>query len=46
MEEFIDYAKVVMGALGYKLFEPYDKQEKEQEDYGCGISTCYGPADE
>lgn len=32
MEEFIDYAKVVMGALGYKLFEPYDKQEKEQED--------------
>lgn len=32
MEEFIDYAKIVMGALGYKLFEPYDKQENEQED--------------
>lgn len=25
MEEFIDYAKVIMGALGHKLFEPLNK---------------------
>ena len=23
LEEFIDYAKIVMGALGYKIFEPF-----------------------
>lgn len=25
MEEFIDYAKVIMGVLGHKLFEPFTK---------------------
>lgn len=25
MEEFIDYAKVIMGTLGHKLFEPINK---------------------
>lgn len=28
LEEFIDYAKIVMGALGYKLFEPLTDKPK------------------
>lgn len=28
LEEFIDYAKIVMGALGYKLFEPLTEKPK------------------
>lgn len=28
LEEFIDYAKIVMGALGYKLFEPLTEKTK------------------
>ena len=31
MEEFIDNAKVVMGTLGHKLFEPLRKTASEQE---------------
>lgn len=31
MEEFIDNAKVVMGTLGHKLFEPLRKPVSEQE---------------
>ena len=29
MEEFIDYAKVIMGTLGHKLFDPVSKPGKE-----------------
>lgn len=29
MEEFIDYAKVIMGTLGHKLFEPINKPVKD-----------------
>ena len=33
MEEFIDYAKVIMGTLGHKLFEPISKpMAKKQEE--------------
>lgn len=32
MEEFIDNAKVVMGTLGHKLFEPLRKPASEQEE--------------
>ena len=42
MEEFIDYAKVIMGTLGHKLFEPINKsatqapkvQQEEVKDTG------------
>lgn len=29
LEEFIDYAKIVMGALGHKLFEPLTEKPKQ-----------------
>lgn len=32
MEEFIDYAKVIMGTLGHKLFEPLTKPVVAQEN--------------
>lgn len=32
MEEFIDYAKVIMGTLGHKLFEPVTKPVKIKQD--------------
>lgn len=32
MEEFIDYAKVIMGTLGHKLFEPVTKPVKIKPD--------------
>ena len=32
MEEFIDYAKVIMGTLGHKLFEPISKQAAQAAD--------------
>lgn len=32
MEEFIDYAKVIMGTLGHKLFEPISKPVVKQAD--------------
>ncbi len=32
MEEFIDYAKTVMGALGNKIFEPLISPDSESED--------------
>ena len=32
MEEFIDYAKVIMGTLGYKLFEPISKPAAKTTD--------------
>ncbi len=31
LEEFIDYAKIVMGALGHKVFEPLMSQTSEAE---------------
>ncbi|PIE84429.1 MAG: methionine sulfoxide reductase [Bacteroidia bacterium] len=32
LEEFIDYSRLIMGALGYKLFEPLsDDREKDDE---------------
>lgn len=32
LEEFIDYAKIVMGTLGHKVFEPLISQSSETED--------------
>ncbi|MCD8089082.1 MAG: GIY-YIG nuclease family protein, partial [Clostridiales bacterium] len=32
LEEFIDYAKIVMGTLGHKVFEPLIPQSSETED--------------
>lgn len=32
MEEFIDYAKVIMGTLGHKLFEPISKPAVKQTE--------------
>ena len=32
MEEFIDYAKVIMGTLGYKVFEPVKKPVAQKSD--------------
>lgn len=32
LEEFIDYAKVIMGTLGHKLFEPITKPTEEKND--------------
>lgn len=32
MEEFIDYAKVIMGTLGHKLFEPISKSTATKQD--------------
>lgn len=32
MEEFIDYAKVIMGTLGHKLFEPISKTVSQTAD--------------
>ena len=31
MEEFIDYAKIVMGTFGYKIFEPLIEVKKNNE---------------
>ena len=31
MEEFIEYARIVMGVLGHKVFEPVIKQEEKQQ---------------
>ena len=31
LEEFIDYAKIVMGALGHKVFEPFISSSPESE---------------
>lgn len=39
LEEFIDYAKIVMGALGHKLFEPLTDKPKPSV-------TSEGPEDE
>lgn len=46
MEEFIDYSKVIMGALGYKLFEPIinksciEKQDKPEIAEADQIPLC------
>lgn len=32
LEEFIDYAKIVMGTLGHKVFEPYISETDDDED--------------
>lgn len=32
MEEFVDYAKVIIGTLGHKLFEPINKPAMEKQD--------------
>lgn len=32
LDEYIDYAKIVMGALGYNVFEPYISSNDETED--------------
>ena len=38
MEEFIDYAKVIMGTLGHKLFEPISKRDEKKKDGAIVIS--------
>ncbi len=32
LEEFVDYAKIVMGALGFKVFEPLNEVTQTRED--------------
>ncbi|MDY4079004.1 MAG: GIY-YIG nuclease family protein [Clostridium sp.] len=32
LEEFIDYAKVIMGTIGHKIFEPLTKKDSKSED--------------
>lgn len=32
MEEFVDYAKVIMGTLGHKVFEPKTKVEEKEDN--------------
>ncbi len=32
MEEFIDYAEVIVGTLGHKLFEPIDRPVSNEKD--------------
>lgn len=40
MEEFIDYAEVIMGTLGHKLFEPLSKPAvKKQDDFTISEDT-------
>lgn len=38
MEEFIDYAKVIMGTLGHRLFEPISKRDEKKKDGAIVIS--------
>ena len=38
MEEFIDYAKVIMGTLGYKLFEPISKSQMKKTENTVTVS--------
>lgn len=41
MEEFIDYAEVIMGTLGHKLFEPLSKVVgKKQDDFSISENTA------
>lgn len=39
MEEFIDYAKVVMGTLGHKIFEPYARTNEDAIKKQTNIDT-------
>ena len=41
MEEFIDYAKVIMGALGHKLFDPISKPVARATDGAAVVSENY-----
>ena len=38
MEEFIDYAKVIMGTLGHKLFEPVNKPVGKTSDDAVAVA--------
>lgn len=38
LEEYIDYAKIVMGALGYKLFEPLRGKPQAQASESDSVS--------
>ena len=43
MEEFIDYAKVIMGTLGHKLFEPINKSTAAKHEESAakdGATAC------
>ncbi len=44
LEEFIDYAKIVMGALGHKVFEPLISTELESEKDEPTLFMEYGQA--
>lgn len=41
MEEFIDYAKVIMGTLGHKLFEPISKPVTQAADGAAVVPEGY-----
>ena len=41
MEEFIDYAKVIMGTLGHKLFEPVSKPVQRNDNDAVAINEDY-----
>ena len=41
MEEFIDYAKVVMGTLGHKVFEPVSKPDRDSADHSEGKMVLF-----
>lgn len=44
LEEFIDYAKIVMGTLGHKLFEPLVQEQTTEPDEVCHeSSSSQGP---
>jgi len=38
LEEFVDYAKIVMGALGFKVFEPLNEITQTREDSSTKVS--------
>ena len=41
LEEFIDYAKIVMGVLGHKIFEPYIPADVEEKNVVNGEPTLH-----
>lgn len=42
LEEFIDYAKIVMGTLGHKIFEPYITSNANDDDWEPLLYLEYG----
>jgi hypothetical protein len=42
LEEFVDYAKIVMGALGFKVFKPLNETSKSFDDPSAKLSDDEG----